>query len=225
MEVRNGERVRGAQLSRGCRLSGAPPSLTPRRSALRLPPPLVRREERPLSTFRVGRFQSLVSRRVHRASVTPLRAISQPCGEVKLSNVKYISYTGVVRFGFDCTLYLLWFVLTKVLSLWKFGLHERIMALARWAILVVGVNTELDFILRSSKDLPGWVNVWFRIQVWFLNLYTFCTIWYLHNNSRLFTVISLNEFSSCIMVLSSFSFATMGESCFGPHALLTFLVV
>lgn len=105
----NGERVCGAQLSRGRPLSGAPPSLTPRlRSALR-----ERREKRShshYSTPRVAAFettvqsrQSLVSRRAQRTSVTSPRVIYQPCGEVKLSNV--IHFRIPVLFGSSGLLY------------------------------------------------------------------------------------------------------------------------
>ncbi|CAH0407321.1 unnamed protein product [Chilo suppressalis] len=79
-------------------------------------------------------LQSPVRRRALRTSVTATLANRQPCGEVKLSNVKQFripvfSLSGHKLFNYS----LVCICVFEVVPLfWKFGLYERIMALARY---------------------------------------------------------------------------------------------
>lgn len=82
-----------------------------------------------------------------------------------------LSHTGVVLFQWTIALFYQ-FVLSGAI-IWKIGLYERIMALARWAILVVGVNTELVYFIMFIEGLSDdRAVIWFRTETGTVSLKT-----------------------------------------------------
>lgn len=148
-------------------VSGAPPSLTPRSRAhshahrvgsgihwhhtVRRHPDdgrPSRRDTRSRDGTRRASCPSILRRTVRHVVERNPTAMCW-CETVKRDT---LSHTGVVLFQWTIALFKE-FVLSGAI-VWKIGLYERIMALARWAILVVGVNTELVYLSCSSKDFP-----------------------------------------------------------------------
>lgn len=158
---RIGERVRGAQLSRGRRLPGAPPSLTPR---LRQPATTLRPPDRNC------RLHTSVGRQTSSAAYVCTDTVRKPTAMWWSETVKRdtLSHTGNLSVHVNINFKSSPLVICEfevVPLFWKIGLYERIMALARWAILVVGVNTELVYFIMFIEGLAdGWVVIWFRTR-------------------------------------------------------------
>lgn len=126
-----------AQLSCGRSASGR--ALRPRLPPTAAPPPLLANAiSRPSHVERIGRLSRHLARATNHAVKWNCQTWSHSvhCELLPLHNKRVVICVNEV-----------------VRLIWKIGLYRHIMALARWAILVVGVNAELVYFAMFIEGL------------------------------------------------------------------------